>query len=76
MSAQNNTNASTREILHAILPALFYGLIGLMVFVLFASVYASAGGTSTFFSNAGDMATFGFFVGFVGRLAPIFEKYI
>jgi len=74
MSAQSN--ASIREIIHAILPALFYGLIGLMVFVLFASVYVSAGGTSAFFSNAGDMATFGFFVGFAGRLALVFEKYL
>jgi len=76
MSAQNNGNASTKEILHAIPSALFLGLIGLMIFVLFSAVYASAGGTSSFFANSGYMATFGFFTGFVGRLAPIFEKYI
>ena len=76
MSVQNNQVTSTREILHAILPAMLFGLIGLMVFVLFAAVYASAGGTSAFFSSAGDMATFGFFVGFVGRLAPVLEKNI
>ena len=76
MSAQNNGNTSTREILHAIFPAMLFGIIGLMMFVLFSAVYASAGGTSAFFANAGDMATLGFFVGFAGRLAPVFEKYI
>ena len=74
--ANGQGQTSTKEILHAIPSALFLGLIGLMIFVLFAAVYTSAGGTSAFFSSAGDMATFGFFVGFVGRLAPIFEKYI
>jgi len=75
MSAQTQ-NASTREILHAILPAMLYGLVGLMIFVLFSAVYVSAGGTASFFANSGNMATFGFFVGFLGRLAPVFEKYI
>jgi len=75
MSAQTQ-NASSKEILHAIIPAMLFGLIGLMIFVLFSAVYVSAGGTSAFFSNSGNMATFGFFVGFLGRMAPVFEKYI
>ena len=74
MSAQSN--ASTKELLHAILPAMLFGLIGLMAFVLFSAVYASAGGTSVYFANSGNMATFGFFVGFAGRLALVFEKYL
>jgi len=77
MSQANGQNqASTKEILHAIPSALVVGLVAMMGFILFAAVYASAGGTSAFFASSGDMATFGFFIGFFGRLAPIFEKYI
>jgi len=77
--ANGQGQASTKEILHAIPSALVVGLVVMMGFILFAAVYASAasaGGASPFFSSSGDMATFGFFIGFFGRLAPIFEKYI
>lgn len=68
------SGVSSRDLLHAIFPSLLFGLGGLLLFVLFATVYANAGGTSPFLSNTGDMATFGFFVGFAGRLAYVFDR--
>ncbi len=71
----DTTTSSTKEIFHSIFPALMFGLFGLFAFVLFAQVLGDAGG-SGFFINTGDMATFGFFVGFVGKIAMVFEKYL
>lgn len=69
-----NSGVSSRDLLHAVFPSLLFGLAGLLAFVLFATVYASAGGTSPFLGNTGDMASFGFFVGFAGRLAYVFDR--
>jgi len=69
------TTVSSKDILHAFFPALFIGLAGLFIGVLFAQVFAAAGGGG-FFASTSDMATFGFFVGFVGRISIIFEKLI
>jgi hypothetical protein len=52
-----------------------FGLFGLFAFSLFATVFKDAGGAG-FFADTGYMATFGFFVGFVGRIAIVFEKYL
>ena len=69
------TTTSTREIFHSVFPALMFGLFGLFAFSLFATVFKDAGGAG-FFADTGYMATFGFFVGFVGRIAIVFEKYL
>ena len=71
----DTTTTSTKEIFHSIFPALMFGLFGLLAFTLFAQVLGDAGGNG-FFINMGDMATFGFFVGFVGKIAMVFEKYL
>lgn len=71
----DTTVTSTKEIFHSIFPALMFGLFGLFAFLLFAQVFGDAGGTG-FFANTGYMATFGFFTGFVGKLAIVFEKYL
>jgi len=71
------TTVSSKDILHAFFPALFIGLAGLFIGVLFAQVFAAAsGGGGGFFGNTSDMAAFGFFVGFVGRMSIVFEKLI
>jgi len=70
------TTVSSKDILHTFFPALFIGLAGLFIGVLFAQIYAAAGGSTTFFGSTSDMAAFGFFVGFVGRMSIIFEKLI
>jgi len=75
------TMTSTKELFHAVFPALVIGLFTMFAFMLFAAVFGNAiAGDSTsgfgFFSNVGDMAGLGFFVGFAGRLAIVFEKYL
>jgi len=69
------TMTSTKELLHTVFPALVIGLFAFFAFMLFAQVFYLAGGTG-FFANTAYMATFGFFVGFAGRLAIVFEKYL
>ena len=71
----DNTTVSSKDILHTFFPALFIGLAGLFIGVLFAQVFGAAGGGG-FFANTGDMATFGFFIGFVGRMSIPFEKFL
>jgi len=73
MSSQ--TTISSHDILHVFFPALLLGLVGLFMMALFAVVYGDAGGAG-FFANTGYMSTFGFFVGFVGKLAMTFEKQV
>jgi len=73
------TMTSTKELLHAVFPALIIGLFAMFAFMLFAAVYNNAlggGNAHDFFSNTAYMAGFGFFVGFAGRLAIVFEKYL
>ena len=70
------TMTSTKELMHAVFPALVIGLFVMLAFILFSTVYSNAGGTSAFFNTPAYMATFGFFVGFAGRLAIVFEKYL
>jgi len=73
------TSTSVKELFHAIFPALVIGLFTAFAFMLFAAVFHDAGadaGQAAFFGNAGYMGLFGFFVGFAGRLAMVFEKYL
>ena len=71
------TSTSVKELFHAIFPALVIGLIAMFAFMLFAAVFNNAtGGAGGFFGNTAYMAGFGFFIGFAGRLAMVFEKYL
>jgi hypothetical protein len=70
------TMTSTKELFHAVFPALVIGLFAMFAFMLFAQVLSDAGSNITFFTNTAAMALFGFFVGFAGRLAIVFEKYL
>ncbi len=72
---------ATRQVLKGFLPATLLGLVGLLVFELFSTLFASIyaltpGATPTIFSNGPFMAVLGFTVGFVGWLGIVFEELI
>ena len=70
-----SSSTATNRVLKSVFPAFVLGLIGLFLFTLLAGLFASVGGPAVF-SNDGFMATFGFFVGFGGRMAMEFESQI
>lgn len=77
----NGGEKIVRSIFKAIFPALLLGLVGMILFIfvasLFASIYSNSSGASMFiFANTDFMALLGFFIGFGGYLGLKFEEYI
>jgi len=73
----NGGEKIVRSTFKAIFPAIMLGLVGMLLFIFLAGLFAKIyNGSSFIFADNTFMALFGFFLGFGGYLGLKFEEYI